>query len=242
MWPSITLSWLKRLEKLRDADNTAEVEDVAPAPAALGTGIDVSSHQGSIDWDAVARALGHRGFVFVKVTEGVGFVDKRFRENVRGAADAGLFVGAYHFARIDSGSDAHRDACDEMEAFYAATEPVRQHLVMPEGVPTHAVDVELGGIKGRPAGHCRVWCLAALSYTYVTPILYTGYWTWRHMKRPTPLLFGSPMLWQADYGRKGPKQMGDWKPAIWQYTGKGRIDGVVGHVDRNRWMTEAPNA
>lgn len=60
-------------------------------------GIDVSNHNGDIDWDVVAS----RGikFAYIKATEGTTFVDARYDSNSRRAAAAGLKVGAYHFFR-----------------------------------------------------------------------------------------------------------------------------------------------
>jgi lysozyme len=58
-------------------------------------GIDVSRHQGKVDWNAVA-ASGIR-FVYLKATEGGDFRDASFAENLAGARAVGLQCGAYHF-------------------------------------------------------------------------------------------------------------------------------------------------
>ncbi|MFC1529240.1 GH25 family lysozyme [Gemmatimonadota bacterium] len=58
-------------------------------------GIDVSHHQGNIDWDAVAR--GGFDFVYIKATEGGDFVDDRFVKNWSESQSSGLIRGAYHF-------------------------------------------------------------------------------------------------------------------------------------------------
>lgn len=58
-------------------------------------GIDVSNHQGVIDWDAVEGD--EISFAYVKATEGRDWVDKRFAANWAGAGDAGIERGAYHF-------------------------------------------------------------------------------------------------------------------------------------------------
>ena len=60
-------------------------------------GIDVSHHQGPIDWEAVADD--DIEFAIIKATEGGDWVDTRFAENWEGASDAGIEVGAYHFFR-----------------------------------------------------------------------------------------------------------------------------------------------
>ncbi len=63
-------------------------------------GIDVSAHNGEIDFGKVASD--GISFVFIKATEGGTFKDRRFVDNVRKAREAGLKVGAYHFFRFDT--------------------------------------------------------------------------------------------------------------------------------------------
>ncbi|QOG08334.1 glycoside hydrolase family 25 protein [Aureimonas sp. OT7] len=58
-------------------------------------GIDISKYQGTVDWRA-AKAGGVE-FVYIKATEGGDRLDERFHENWRGARDAGIPHGAYHF-------------------------------------------------------------------------------------------------------------------------------------------------
>ena len=58
-------------------------------------GIDVSNHQGLIDWRRVAAD--DVSFAIVKATEGGDWVDKSFARNIAAAKEAGLAVGAYHF-------------------------------------------------------------------------------------------------------------------------------------------------
>ena len=58
-------------------------------------GVDVSAHQNHIDWPRVAGD--GIDFAYIKASEGGDFVDRRFSENWRGAGEAGLDRGAYHF-------------------------------------------------------------------------------------------------------------------------------------------------
>lgn len=58
-------------------------------------GLDVSHHQGVIDWTSVARD--GISFAYIKATEGGDFRDPLFKLNWQGALDAGLDIGAYHF-------------------------------------------------------------------------------------------------------------------------------------------------
>lgn len=74
------------------------------APAGQPAGLDVSGHQGAVDWPAV-RAAG-ASFAYVKATEGTGFRNPFFAQQYDGAAGVGLIRGAYHFALPDRGSGA----------------------------------------------------------------------------------------------------------------------------------------
>ncbi len=77
-------------------------------------GVDVSEHQGSIDWEEVAQTdvefamvrLAYRGWG----AEGVIRADARGLENLQGAADAGLKVGVYFFSQAISVEEAIEEA------------------------------------------------------------------------------------------------------------------------------------
>jgi GH25 family lysozyme M1 (1,4-beta-N-acetylmuramidase) len=67
-------------------------------------GIDVSNHDGTIDWSAVAQdgAL----FSYAKATEGLSYTDPDFQANSSGAKANDLYAGAYSFGRPDEGNPA----------------------------------------------------------------------------------------------------------------------------------------
>ncbi|WP_033287865.1 lysozyme [Amycolatopsis jejuensis] len=72
-------------------------------PAAAATaevpGMDVSGHQGNVDWQAAWNA-GAR-FAYVKATEGTGYRNPYFTQQYNGSYQVGMIRGAYHFARPD---------------------------------------------------------------------------------------------------------------------------------------------
>jgi lysozyme len=73
---------------------------LTPAPTATPKpgptlGVDVSHHKGVVDWRRV-RADGI-SFAYLKATEGTGFTDPRFADNLRDAKAAGLRAGGYHY-------------------------------------------------------------------------------------------------------------------------------------------------
>jgi GH25 family lysozyme M1 (1,4-beta-N-acetylmuramidase) len=80
------------------ADPNPVYAESAPAGYPV-TGIDVSNHQQTVNWGPVAAA-GAR-FAISKATEGLTFIDRYFNANYHGAKNAGLYAGAYHYARPD---------------------------------------------------------------------------------------------------------------------------------------------
>jgi GH25 family lysozyme M1 (1,4-beta-N-acetylmuramidase) len=79
-----------------------DVNPAAAQPPVLG--LDVSSYQTVINWGAVASAGAQ--FVYIKATEGTGFVNADFASQYDGAYQAGLIRGAYHFALPNESSGA----------------------------------------------------------------------------------------------------------------------------------------
>ncbi|XP_006463246.1 hypothetical protein AGABI2DRAFT_120070 [Agaricus bisporus var. bisporus H97] len=72
--------------------------------AAMPMGIDVSSHQPSINWNTV-KANGIE-FAYIKATEGTGYINPEFSSQYTGATNVGIIRGGYHFARPDISSGA----------------------------------------------------------------------------------------------------------------------------------------
>ena len=63
-------------------------------------GIDVSRHQGKIDWEKMKRETAKESpisFVYIKATEGSDFTDRNFETNFKEAAEQGFIRGAYHY-------------------------------------------------------------------------------------------------------------------------------------------------
>lgn len=101
-------------------------------------GVDVSNHQGAIDWDSVAGD--GITFAYIKATEGGDWIDEQFAANWDGAGDAGLDRGAYHFFTLC------RPGADQADNFLRIV-PADDESLPP------AVDLELAGnCEARPAG------------------------------------------------------------------------------------------
>ncbi|MCP3804388.1 lysozyme [Allokutzneria sp. A3M-2-11 16] len=87
-----------------DAPRSIEEVPLDPRTRATVAGIDVSGHQGEVNWQEHWN-LGRR-FVYVKATEGTGFKNPRFGQQYTGSRQIGMIRGAYHFALPNRSSGA----------------------------------------------------------------------------------------------------------------------------------------
>lgn len=179
-------------------------------------GIDVSHHQGTIDWSRVGSA-GYK-FAFIKALEGITSFDPQFQANWAGAQAAGLLRGAYHFYH------ANDDPQAQAEAFLSVYQP------SPGDLPP-ALDIEIS--DGKSAGTIlqgiEVWLSAVEEKAGVRPILYTGLSFWKSLGSAQ---FGGYPLWIAEYGVSSPIVPAGWTSwTFWQYSESGSVPGITGTVD-----------
>jgi lysozyme len=183
-------------------------------------GIDVSHHQGEIDWTAVAGA--EVSFSFIKATEGADHHDPRFDENWRGAGAARLGRGAYHYFTFCTAGTA------QAEHFLQ---------VLPSDAPAlpATVDVEFSGnCSNAPAdGQVRAELADFLerveAATGRKAILYV---TRKAYRRIVSGRFNDNPIWLRNTF---------WEPSLgnrtawmfWQYTDRGQVPGIKGTVDLN---------
>jgi lysozyme len=179
-------------------------------------GIDVSSYQGSIDWEEVAR---HRvRFAFIKASEGVSLRDKRFGRNWRGAKRAGISRGAYHFFQ------PNYDGTEQANLF------VRTADLGPGDLPP-VLDVEAPEFHDVAVmrQNIRTWLRLVERHYGVRPILYSNYSFYR---RYLAGHFDQYPLWLAHYEVERPTLPRD-KWIIWQHSDEAYVPGIRGAVDFN---------
>ena len=179
-------------------------------------GIDVSHHQGFVDWRKVARS--DVAFAILKATEGGDYVDDSFARNLAGAAAAGLVVGAYHFFTFC------RPGAEQAANFLKVVP--RDRPMLPP-----VVDIEFGGnCAARPA----VADLQRELTAFLTPveaafgrpaIVYVIDEAAAQYQAAIP----NRRRWVRSLGR--PPGNGDW--VLWQYHNAGRVDGIESAVDLN---------
>lgn len=194
-------------------------------------GIDVSHHNGALDWRKVAAA-GYR-FAFVKASQGDGYVDPMFDRHVAGAYAAGLRVGAYHFL------DALDDGSNQADNFLAAISQSRGKLSLPCVVdvePDLANGVDRWPQVGRVKAVNRLgnFLKEVDSAMRDRCIVYTSPGWWKGVFGDAD--FSGHALWAARYGAL-PNLAGTcWREwLIHQFEEHGRIQGLDGEFDLDRW-------
>jgi lysozyme len=182
-------------------------------------GIDVSRHQGPIEWKAVRG--GSIQFAYIKATEGGDFRDERFSENWQSAAAAGLRRGAYHFFTLKSSGAAQA-------ANFIAVVPKD-----PDALPP-VVDVELwGNSSTRPSvedfqRELSVFIAQVKSFYGREPIIYAANDFREYFLRDFPL----KRLWIRSVVTAPRLPNGvDWQ--FWQFSEKVRVPGIQGFVDQD---------
>lgn len=191
------------------------------------TGVDVSTYQKEIDWQAVAAdgidfailRLGYRGY-----TAGGLFMDQTFEQNLQGALDAGLDVGVYFFSQAITPQEAEEEADYILNAIrgYEITYPIAfdwEPISPGNDARTDSLDNDT---LTRCAG---AFCTKIQEAGYQPAVYFNqslGYLRYdlRELTEYT--------LWLAEY---------DTKPDfyyhfdLWQYTHTGRVAGIEGDVD-----------
>lgn len=182
-------------------------------------GIDVSHHQGTINWQKVANAEIDRepiSFVVIKATEGRTHLDENFNENFYQARQYGLIRGAYHF--FSPSVSGRRQA-----------EHYLHQVHLDEGDMPPVLDIETSG--NLTVEELQLEALAWLSVVEeqygVPPIIYTGLkFKQKYLSDPR---FDRFPFWIAHYYVKEVGYTGAWR--FWQHTDLGRVDGIKGAVD-----------
>jgi len=180
-------------------------------------GVDVSTHQGHIDWEDVARD--DIEFAFIKATEGGDLVDARFVENWRGARQAGIDVGAYHFFTLcRSGEDQAANFLSQLPRLESDLAP--------------ALDLEFpGNCSERPPvewvqREVRTWVGLVEEKTGLEVLLYVQ-GDFDEAYRITPM-FDRP-VWHRRILRRPSEN--EW--LVWQLSYFADVEGIDGGVDLN---------
>lgn len=189
-------------------------------------GLDVSQHQGNIKWDSVFESK--KSFVYIKATEGADVKDIKFQFNYTEAKNAGLYVGAYHYAYPESMDDPILEADNFVETVNNAGGF--------EGNLPPALDLETnqGELdKDQLSEWAKLWMERVMEKVGIKPIIYT-YLDFGQRNLNESL--GEYPLWFARYDVERPENFSGWTEwKFLQYTSSGQVPGIMGNVDLNEF-------
>jgi len=195
-------------------------------------GIDISHHQGAVDWNALATQPNVR-FAIMKATEGGDHRDTRFAENWQAAKNAGIVRGAYHFFTF---CRPGRDQAQNV----LATVPSEQ------GTLPLAIDLEFTGNCGKVP--TREELSAEIQAFFVElngaypgkPIFYLDQPFFDQYLKGNEEMFPAHHLWLRSIA--GEPSAGDcsrW--SIWQFADTASLAGIQGPVDLNALCPDEPD-
>ncbi len=168
------------------------------------TGPDVSSNQPHpIDWHQV-RAAGHT-FAVVKATEGSGYSNPYFAQDVRGARAAGLVVWPYHWVGAGDGASQGNHAVSVIRQVFGPADLVW-------------LDFEQAGVSHQILDDTR----AAIERAGFKTGTYTYPDFWSRIGDPGCQMCGGRPLWWADYNPAHNRPA----PAPWTQVALRQTDGT----------------
>jgi lysozyme len=183
-------------------------------------GLDVSNHQGNIDWTKVKKE--NLQFAFIKASEGMDYKDEFFHKNLKNAKANGFAIGAYHFFTFGS------SGLDQAKNFISIV-PLDEDMMPP------VIDLEfVGNSKNIPTKEKLTKELLDFIYelekTYnQRPILYLTYESYEKYIKDNIKEYN---IWIRDI-IKSPKFDDDQQWLLWQYSNRGKVNGIDGFVDLN---------
>lgn len=195
-------------------------------------GVDVSHHQGEINWEKVKAAgidfaflrIGYRGYG----TEGSINLDQQFERNIKNAQAAGIDVGVYFFAQAINEEEAKEEAEFVLEHLKL------YHLQLPVVYdPESILDAKArtDDVSGEQfTRNTRVFCELIKEAGY-EPMVYSNM-LWEAFELDMTKLSDIP-VWYADYE---PLPQTPYEFEFWQYSNNGHIDGIGTRVDMDIWI------
>lgn len=184
-------------------------------------GVDVSRHQGKINWETIGSSLGKDKFVYVKCTEGATYTDPTYAVNAKKAKKAGFHVGGYHYFRMTSTPQK------QFDNFKSALRVIDTDIIPMVDVETtdgHSVKATQKALK-------QFLNLIEKEYG-VKPMIYGTNSSYNKICAPT---FNDYPLYIGRYGDNAPIVKGAGTYTIWQFSDKTILPGCSKPVDLCRF-------
>lgn len=192
-------------------------------------GIDVSRHQGEIDWTKVKAA----GVQFAIIRAGYGKYayqeDPEFSENVKGAYNAGIPIGVYWYSYAGDVDSAKQEA----EVCLTVIKPYKDMITLPVFFDQEYEPAILAAGNGIRTECCVAFIKAIEAAGYKAGLY--GSQDWLDNKIDDSQIPATATVWVAQYGSKCTYK---GRYTIWQYSSTGKVNGISGNVDMNEAADE----
>ena len=205
-------------------------------------GVDVSEHDGAIDWQTVKASgvdfamirLGYRGYG----PEGTIVLDSYFLDNIVGAKEAGLKVGVYFFSQAISADEAREEARYVLDQLEQVGVELDYPIAFDQEPITNGDVARTDGISNSQLTENAVAFCQEIERAGYTPMIYGNQHDLAKLDL-TGELAGYD-VWLAEYETDAPTAETDY--VMWQYTENGTVSGIptsAGWVDLNiRFLVE----
>ena len=191
-------------------------------------GIDVSKHNGTIDWAKVKAA----GVQFAMLRAGYGRYDnqkdERFESNYKGATAAGIPVGAYHYSYATTAEQAKQEA----EVFLGWIKG--KNLTYPVAFDIEDKKQANLGVS-LISDIIRAFCETVEAAGYYVVVYANKDWLTNRIDADCKSRYD---IWLAQWTSE-PTYTGSY--GMWQYSSKGSVDGISGRVDMNIAYKDYPS-
>ena len=189
-------------------------------------GIDVSEHNGKLDWATIKKA--GISFAIVRTGYGTGYTDAYFKRNIEGALAQGIHVGIYHFSYALSAAGAKKEA----EYVLKLLEPYKDKITLPVFYDFEYDTVSYAKKQGVTLGkesfnaHAVAFCEAIRAAGYTTGVYYNLDYARNYVDKSR---LGGYAQWYAQYAATA--SIDGWD--LWQYSSSYTIPGCSGRFDIN---------
>ncbi len=191
-------------------------------------GIDVSHHQGVIDWDTVAK---HIDFAILRCGYGSDLTsqdDRQWKANVEACTRLKIPFGVYIYSHATNEEEARSEARHVLRLLKGYKPSMPVYLDLEDD------DISQNCTPAQILANATVFCDMIRSAGYTPGIYANTYWWSTYLSSPQ---YDKWDRWVARYS----SQLDFNRPySMWQYTSEGSVPGITGNVDMNRWYAEKP--
>lgn len=185
-------------------------------------GIDISHYQGMINWDQVKKIDDKPiSFVFIRATQGDDGKDKYFKYNWKKAKEKGFLRGAYHYYRPNENSSKQADR-------------FIKRVKLEKGDLPPVLDIEkFSRIQSNQSlrNGLKNWLDKVEAHYGIKPIIYSGASHYKDLLSHE--MFKDYVFWIANYNRVERPLKTDKVWDFWQFSDKGKVNGIEGNTDLN---------